>query len=176
MFSAIWAGWLGKAMSRGVVGLAFVAGFLALLASAVAQTVQEVRVQWTTSAPPPPGTSAERTGPAAAQLFSVINRQTRTGRLRRQREPELNSDQMVIIARDLNGKLLDWQIVPDPRVIRAEGPGPGGQLSGRIFYLGRADFLFTLPSDPNITRIDFYQPRWTGAYFDLDLIGGAPLQ
>jgi hypothetical protein len=163
-------------VSRGVVGLAFLAGILALAASAVAQTVQEVRVRWTTSTPPPPGTSAERIGPAAAQLFSVINRQTRTGRLRRQREPELNSDQMVIIARDSNGKMLDWQIVPDPRVIRAEAPGPGGQLSGQTFYLGRADFLFTLPSDPDITRIDFYRPRWTGAYFDLDLIGAAPLR
>ena len=99
-----------------------------------------------------------------------------SGRLPRQREPELSSDKVVILARDSGGKILDWQVVPDPRVRRAEAPGPGGELSGRILYRDRADFLFTLPDDPDITRIDFYQPRWTGSNFDLDIIGGVPLK
>jgi hypothetical protein len=99
-----------------------------------------------------------------------------SGRLPRQREPELNSDKVVIVARDSGGKVLDWQVVPDPRIIRAEAAGPGGELSGRVLYRDRADFLFTLPNDPTITRIDFYHPRWTGTNFDLDPIGGVALQ
>jgi hypothetical protein len=96
--------------------------------------------------------------------------------LPRQREPELSSDKVVIIARDSVGKVRDWQVLPDPRIIRAEAPGPGGELSGSVLYRDRADFLFTLPDDPDIERIDFYHPRWTGEKFDLDLIGGIPLR
>jgi hypothetical protein len=143
---------------------------------AVAQTIQEVRVQWTTSPPIPPGISAERFSQPVSHLFSILSRQTMSGRLPRQREPELNSEQVVIIARDSSGKILDWQVVPDPRVVRAETPGPGGELSGRVFYRETAEFLFTLPNDASIARIDFHHPRWTGANFDLDLIGGVALQ
>jgi hypothetical protein len=164
-----------KDMSRRVVGLALVAGFLALTSLAFGQTIQELRVQWTTAPPLPPGTSAERIGPPAAQLFSILSRQATRGRLPRQREPELNSDQVVIIARDSNGTIVDWQVVPDPRLVRAEGPGPGGELSGRVFYRERGDFLLTLPNEPGIARIDFYHPRWAGTNFDLDLIGGVSL-
>ncbi len=99
-----------------------------------------------------------------------------SGRLPRQREPELSPDKVVIIARDSSGKIRGWQVVADPRVIRSESPAPGGELSGRVLYRDRADFLFALPDDPGIERIDFYQPRWTGINFDLDIIGGVALQ
>jgi hypothetical protein len=168
--------WRQEQMSLCVAGLTLMVGLLALTSLAFGQTIQEVRVQWSTSPPLPPGTSADRLGPPGSQLFSILSRQTMSGRLPRQREPELNSDQVVIIARDSNGKILDWQVVPDPRLVRSEGLGPAGELSGRVFYRERADFLFTLPDEPGITRIDFYHPRWAGANFDLDLIGGVSLR
>src|SRR5688500_15932941 len=91
-------------------------GFLALSSLAFAQTVQELRVQWTTSPPLAPKTSAERTGQPVAHLFLILDRQTMSGRLPRQREPELSSDRVVIIARESSGKILDWQVVADPRL------------------------------------------------------------
>jgi hypothetical protein len=149
---------------------------LALPVVASGQTIQEVRVQWTTSPPLPPGTSAERRNQTVSHLFSILDQQKMSGRLPRQREPELSSDKVVIVARAAGGKIIDWQVVADPRIIRAEAPVPGGELDGRVLYRDRADFLFTLPDDPDIERIDFYQPRWTGRQFDLDLIGGVPLR
>jgi len=151
-------------------------GLLALTTSGFGQTIQEVRVQWSTSLPLSPGASADRLGPPGSQLFSILSRQTMSGRLPRQREPELNSDQIVIIARDANEKIVDWQVVPDPRLVRSEGLGPAGELSGKVFYRQRADFLFTLPDEPGIARIDFYHPRWSGTNFDLDRIGGVSLR
>jgi hypothetical protein len=139
------------------------------------QTIQELRVQWTTSPALPPGTPVARLG-QVSHLFSILRRQTMTGRLPRQREPELSADRVVIVARDGNGNIVDWQVVADPRLIRAEAPTAGGPLSGREFYLERADFLFALPDQPGIARVDFYQPRWTGVNFELDLIGGVALQ
>jgi hypothetical protein len=165
-----------QAISLRLVGLTILFEFFIVPAFVAGQTIQEVRVQWTTSPPLSPGTTAERRGQPVSHLFSILERRTMSGRIPRQREPELSSDRVVIVARDLNGKVIDWQVVPDPRVIRAETPGPRGELSGRVLYHPRADFLFTLPHDPGIARIDFYQPWWNGANFDLDLIGGVSLQ
>jgi hypothetical protein len=98
-----------------------------------------------------------------------------SGRMPRQREPELNFDKMVIVARDREEHIIVWHVIADPRIIRAESPGPGGELTGRILYRERADFLITLPDDSRITRIDFYHPRWTGAQFELDHVGALAL-
>jgi hypothetical protein len=162
-----------RPIACGLLALSFVC---AAPSPALSQVIQELRVQWTTSPPLPPGTLAGTLEPSVSQLFSLLDRRAITGRPPRQREPELNHDRMVIVARDAAGKILHWQVVADPRIVRAEAPGPGGELRGRIFYRERADFLFTLPDEPGIARIDFYQPRWTGAAFDLDLIGSTALQ
>jgi hypothetical protein len=138
------------------------------------ETIQQVRVQWSTPAASP-GISAQR-GQAGSDVFSLMQRQKMTGRLPRQREPELNFDKIVIVARDGGEQIVDWQLLSDPRIVRAESAGPGGELSGRVLYRERADFFFTLPDDARILRIDFYQPRWTGAQFDLERIGGVALQ
>lgn len=159
-----------------LVGFTVLVELLAVPPTASSQTIQELRVQWTTTPPLPPGTSAETRGQSVSDLFSVVSRQSMRGRLPRQREPELSSHKVVIVARDSGGNILDWQVIPDARILRAEAPGPGGELSGRVLHRDRADFLFTLPNDPGISRIDFYQPRWTGEKFDLDLMGGVPLK
>jgi hypothetical protein len=159
-----------------VIGLAAILELFTITPMLSGQTIQEVRVQWTTPVLLPPGTSPQMRGQSVSDLFSVVSRQKMSGRLPRHREPELNSDKFVIVGRDSGGNILDWQVVGDPRIIRAEAPGPGGELSGRVLYRERADFLFTLPDNPEIERIDFYQPRWTGQRFDLDLIGGVSLR
>jgi len=168
--------WRHKYACLYLIGLALLLGQLTLPPLAAGQTIQEVRVQWSASPPVPPGAPGERRAQSTLELFSIVSRQTMRGRLARQREPELSSDKVVVIARDSGGKILDLQVVADARIVRAEAPGPGGELSGKVLYRDRADFLFALPDDPGISRIDFYQPRWTASGFELDLIGGVPLK
>jgi hypothetical protein len=141
------------------------------------QTIQEVRIRWNTAtASPPDAPAAQRSSQPGSHFFSLVDRQVTSGRLPRQREPEVNFDKLVIVARADDEEIIAWQVIPDPRVIRAESPGPGGELTGRLLYRDRADFLFTLPDDSRIARLEFYQPRWTGAGFDLDRIGGVDLR
>lgn len=176
LITAVPTRWRHEHSCLWLIGVTLLLVFLTLSPCASGQTIQELRVQWTTSPQLPPGASAESRGQTIAHLFSVLDRQTMSGRLPRQREPELSADRVVIVARASDGQILAWQVVADPRVIRSETPGPQGELSGRVFYQPRADFLFTLPDDAGITRVDFYQPLWTGAIFDLNLIGGVVLQ
>jgi hypothetical protein len=141
------------------------------------QTIQEVRIRWNTSPPlPPDAPAAQRSSQSVSHLFSLVDRQVTSGRLPREREPEVNFDKLVIVARTDDEEIVAWQVISDPRIIRAESPGPGGELAGRLLYRDRADFLFTLPDDPRIARLEFYQPRWTGAQFDLDRVGGVALR
>jgi hypothetical protein len=70
---------------------------------------------------------------------------------------------------------LVWDLIPDPTIMRAELPGPTGELTGGAVPQATSDFLVALPDDPAVTELRFYRPRWTGAVFGLDLLGTAPL-
>jgi hypothetical protein len=77
---------------------------------------------------------------------------------------------MLVAAIDKNHRLISWSIIPDPRLVRSEGPGPDGVLRGETLYFEKAEFLLSLPDDPEIVEIRFYQPRPEGA--TIDAIGG----
>lgn len=143
--------------------------------NALAQTIHEIRVRWDMYLPGPPAKDARAVREAAFNLFTLLERRTFSGKLPRQRNPEVTSEQIVVIAHDVNGQLVDWQLIPDPLVLRSEQPGPKGDLRGQTFYRTSADFLITLPADPNIKRIDLYHPRWTGTDFVLEFMGSVPL-
>src|SRR6476660_2704830 len=127
-----------------------------------AQTIQDVRVRWETFFTVPRAESDKRSAAEGVNIFTVLERRTGSGNLPRQRNPELSVDQILVIARDADGQLLDWQLVPDSRILRSEQPGPNGELSGQTVYRDSSELLITLPDDPKIKRIEFYQPRWTG--------------
>ena len=143
--------------------------------NAFAQTIHEIRVRWDTYLPGPPAKDARSIREAASNVFTLLERRTFSGKLPRQRNPQVTSDQIVVIARDVNGQLVDWQLIPDPLVLRSEQPGPKGDLSGQTFYRASGDFLITLPAEPSIKRIDLYHPRWTGTDFVLEIMGTVPL-
>jgi hypothetical protein len=142
---------------------------------ASAQGIQEIRVRWDAYLPGPPVKDGQSVREAASNVFTLLERRTFSGRVPRQRNPELTSHQIVVIARDANGRLVDWQLIPDPLVLRYEHPGPKGELGGQLLYRTSGELLITLPDDPNIKRIEVHRPRWTGTDFVLELMGAVPV-
>jgi len=141
---------------------------------ATAQMVQEVRVRWDAYIGAPAPQLAIGTE-QPSNLFTLLERRLAPGSLPHQRNPELSSDQIVVVAVDVKGQEIDWQLIPDPRVLRAEFPGPTGELSGEVLHHAETELLITLPDDPTIRELRLYHPHWTGAAFVLDLLGTIPL-
>jgi hypothetical protein len=93
------------------------------------------------------------------------------GPLPRERRPELSTDQLVIVVLSADGTALDWRLVRNPRIVRAESPGPDGVLSGSTIQLSSAELLVTVADVPGARTLRVYQPRWTGTEFMLDAAG-----
>jgi len=136
-------------------------------ASAQAQTVQELRLRWESTSgsavafvegQPPPAT------------FTTLERRRAAGTLMRHRSLDLASDQIVISGLNAAGVEIYRGVMADPRILRAEAPGPTGELAGRVLYRAATEFLVDLPDDPALTEVKLYHPRWTGTAFALDLI------
>ena len=137
-----------------------------------AETVQQLRIQWTT-------TSVSTAFPAPGQRANplrLLDRRPVPGSRPRQRNPQLSADQLVVQAFDARGALVDTQLIADPRLVRAETPGPSGELSGQVLQRADPDFLITLPNSATLVELRLFQPRWTGTEFVLDLIGSIDLR
>ena len=141
---------------------------------ALAQSVQEVRVRWDAYilGAPPPQVSPDRG--LASNVLTLLERRSVSGQLPRQRYPQLSSNQIVVVARSGDGSIADLQIIPDSRVLRAELPGPTGELRGQVLHHASTDLLIVLRDDPRIREIELYHPRWTGTDYVLEIIGRVP--
>jgi hypothetical protein len=140
-----------------------------------AQMIQEVRIGWDASVESrAPGVAGERR--QAPDRFTLLERRTNPGMVARQRNPELSSDQILVVAVDSVGNEINRQLVADPRVVRTELPDPAGRLKHEVLHRTRTELLITLPDDPAIAEIRLYHPRWTGSTFALDLLGTVPLR
>ena len=144
------------------------------LPEAAAQSIQEVRVRWQAYSGPPPRAVVPGTE-QALNVFTLVERRRVAGRVKRQRSPEFSANQIAVVAVDDQGQVVDWQLVGDPRIIRAELPGPTGELQGQVLHRTEAEFLITLPDEPAIKAIRLYHPRWVGTSYVLDPVGTVPL-
>lgn len=135
--------------------------------------VLQVRVQWTTPADgtPPPAPGRQPVNP-----LRLLERRSAGGSLPRQRNPQVSADQILVQAFNSRGLLVDSHLIPDPRLVRAESPGPTGELAGEVLHWVDPDFLITLPDAPDLVELLLFQPRWTGTEFAFDLIGSISLQ
>lgn len=141
-----------------------------------AQTVQEVRVHWDAYVGgAPQGVRTPRSA-QPSESFTILERRRLPGKLPRQRNPELSSDQLMVVAVNALGETVDTQLILDPRVIRAETPGQTGEVSGQVLHRANPEFLLNLPDDSAITELRLYQPRWTGSAFTLDFLGTISLR
>jgi hypothetical protein len=136
-------------------------------ASAQAQTVQELRLRWESTS----GAAVEFVeGQPPPATFTTLERRRATGTLTRRRSLDLSADQIVISGLDGSGVEIYRNLMADPRILRAEAPGPTGELAGQVLYRSATEFLIDLPDDPALTNVKLYHPRWTGTAFTLDLI------
>ncbi len=108
-------------------------------------------------------------GENLAQLPSPTSRQLAIARVP-DRDPQLTSDSLVVLAVDASGNTLDWQIIHDPRIVRAESPGADGLLSGRKLMSETAEVRAVLGAADQTIELRVFLPRWTGTDWVLEPI------
>lgn len=148
------------------------------LTTSVAQVegtqVRDLRIQWTREPGPAVAGQAQAAAPQT-NVFSLLQEQTSTGGLRRERAPQLSATQLVVVVQDASGRELDWRTVMDPSTIRAEFPGPDGTLSGRVVEQRSSELLVSIPDVAGADRLRIYRPVWNGRDYDLEALGSVPL-
>ena len=127
----------------------------------------EIRAQWESGT----NRSLAMTGPRTSAA-RVIRRR---GGLPRDRQPELALDRVVVTLVDSDGRDLFWRIVPNPRRIRAEVPGPDGLLSGRVLERDDTEIFVAAPDHPRAVRLNIYEPVWNGTEFLLEIAASIDL-
>lgn len=110
-----------------------------------------------------------------ASDVTVLGRRRGTGPLPQERDPQLSEDRLVVISVDATGRELDWRLVMDPRLVRAEFPDAQGRLSGRTFQRTEVNLLVDVPNDPDIVRLRIYAPQLTNDGFVLNLLATVDL-
>ena len=134
---------------------------------------RELRVNWTApAAAPPNGVGA---AVAAQGNFSVPSQREYAEPAPRQRSLQIAEDQIFIAAVDRSRQLKSWTVMQDPRVLRSEGPGPDGTLTGQRVMLDHADFFVSIPDDPEITEVRIFEPVRSGGDFTLSAIATIPV-
>ena len=138
--------------------------------STESQGTRELRVNWTASA-----AAAANAGSPAAGNFSVSSQRQYAESSPRPRSVEVAPGRIFIAAIDRMSQLKSWTIMADPRVLRSEGPGPGGTLTGQVVTLDKAEFFVSIPDDPQITELRIFEPRLSGQEYTLVLVGSIPV-
>jgi hypothetical protein len=126
---------------------------------------RELRVQWTA-----PRADAARTR-ATVGTFRLLGQARFAGAPRRERQPEPSANDLVIVVQDSTGRDLDWRIIPNPRLIRAETPDQNGVLSGRVIEREEVELLVYIPDVAGADRIQIFSPVWNGKDFTLEPLG-----
>lgn len=135
------------------------------------RTHRELSVAWEAdkAALPAPAAVQHRNAPGRVSLARAPVR--RGGGLPKQRSAELSTTEVVVVALDAEGRMRWCGLVPDPRLLRSEAPGPDGELAGLVIYRESAEFVVGYPDDDAVAEIRLYHPDWDGQNFSLELIG-----
>lgn len=143
----------------------------AATSSTPAPTHRELRIKWEAqrAALPPPAAAQYRNAAGRVALAQAPAR--REGALPKQRSAELSVTQVVVVALDAEGRMRWCGLVNDPRLLRAEAPGPDGVLTGQVIYRESAEFAIEYPDDEAVTEVRLYHPDWDGQKFSLALVG-----
>lgn len=105
----------------------------------------------------------------------VLASQVRRGSLPKHRSFELATDQLLMLTVGEGALLKWWSTISDPRILRAERPGPDGTLTGEVIFQKSIEFTVNIPDDNGAVELRFYHPRWTGQEFVPVLITTIPL-
>ena len=130
------------------------------------QLVRELRIAWSRTAEAPDADVADQ--PAT---LALIGQRVGPGALRRERFPQLSYDRLVVVVRDAAGRELDWRLVQNPGIVRAEAPGPDGRLQGGAIELDSMELSIAIPDVAGADRVYLYRPHWTGTEYVLEPFG-----
>ena len=108
-------------------------------------------------------------------IVSLRSSDVKQGGLPKHRSFELASDQLLIVTVDQQSRLRWWTTMPDPRILRAERPGPDGLLTGEVIFQKGVNFTLNIPNDSAAVELRLYHPRSTGQEFVPVLISSIPL-
>ena len=136
-----------------------------------ARSHRVLKVSWEADKAALPKPSAAQHGNAPGRVALLGASARREGALPRQRSAELSPTQVVVVALDAEGRMRWSGLVEDPRQLRAEAPGPDGELTGQVIYKESAEFVVDYPDDESIKEIRLYHPDWDGQKFSLSLVG-----
>jgi hypothetical protein len=137
--------------------------------------IREIRVRMSVGGTASEGQRFLPFRPESARM-EIRERRTVPGNLPRQRRPELSEDLLVIVAVNTRGEEIYRTSQPDPRLLRAETADEAGRLTSTLLYLENVDFWVALPDDPDLDKIVFFHPLWTGVVFNLVPIGEVRLR
>ena len=105
--------------------------------------------------------------------FTISEMKQEAGTVTLPKSSELSTDQVVVVAIDNQQRLCSWNVVADPRTVRAEHGDADGTIKGNLFHRTTAYMLVDLQDSPTVAQLRFYHPRWTGTEFVLDPLGAA---
>lgn len=115
---------------------------------------------------------AENTAqPAQPRMFTLLEQRLVPGGLRRERFPQLSYDRLIVVVQDAAGRELDWRLVPNPGIVRADAPGPDGRLRGGTIEVDSVELSIAIPDVAGADRVYIFRPRWTGTEYLLDPFG-----
>ena len=132
----------------------------ATMSSSESMGTRELRVKWVTGKAAP-----------AVGIFSLATEQRYSEAAPRQRSLEIAPGRILIATVDRSSRLKSWMVIPDPRIVRSEGPGPDGTLTGQTLHMEQAEFFLSIPDDPEIVELRLYEPQLN----KLVLVGSIPL-
>lgn len=147
-----------------------------MLPSLDAQTYNQIRVRWQSSvALSSPDANKLEKQPSSG-VVSLVNSISRNGVVPRERSFELSTNQILVVALDVNRGLRWWKLLLDPRLVRSETVAPSGEIHGEELYRPKVEFIVECPDDPRIRELRFYHPSWTGRDFRLEALGALPVR
>lgn len=139
--------------------------------STSARSHRELRVRWEADKVALPAPAPAQYRNAKGRVALAQEAVSRAGSLPKQRSAELSPTQVVVVALDAEGRMRWCGLVADPRLLRAELPGPDGELSGQVVYKDSAEFVVQYPDDDAVAEVRLYHPDWDGQKFSLELVG-----
>lgn len=140
-------------------------------------SIRTLKIAWSDPARKGSKPEALRAGALSSPVASAVAGEMRgKGSLAKQRSLELSPEHVLLVTIDADSRLRWSSLIPDPRILRSEGPGADGVLEGVRLYQPDAEFFVHIPEDTQAAELRFYHPRPSGEGFTLQLLSTVSLR
>jgi len=140
-------------------------------------SIRTLRISWNDPVRKGLKPEALRAGVLSSPVASTVAGEVRgRGSVAKQRSLELSPEHVLVAIVDAESRLRWSSLIPDPRVLRSEGPGADGVLEGVRLYQPNAEFVIHIPEDREAAELRFYHPLPSGEGFTLQLLSTVSLR